>query len=82
MNCYTREEVAKHNKLNDCWLIVNNKVYDVTSFISLHPGGCEAILKNAGTDQTHSYNFHGSNGKHLWKYYKIGYIKTDWCILL
>ena len=53
MNYYTREEVAKHNKLNDCWVIVNNKVYDVTSFISLHPGGCEAILKNAGTDQTH-----------------------------
>ena len=82
MNCYTREEVAKHNKLNDCWLIVNNKLYDVTLFINSHPGGRNAILKNAGTDQTHSYNFHRRRGKYLWKDYKIGYIKKDWCILL
>lgn len=48
---YTREEVAKHNKRDDCWLIVDNKVYDVSSFVDSHPGG-DSILANAGKDNT------------------------------
>ncbi len=36
---FTKEEVAKHNKAEDCWIIVHNKVYDVTKFLSEHPGG-------------------------------------------
>ena len=31
-----------------------------------------AILKNAGKDQTESYNFHGQLAKTKWKSYKIG----------
>lgn len=30
---YTRAEVLKHNESNDLWLIIHNKVYDVTSFL-------------------------------------------------
>lgn len=26
---YLREDVAKHNKPKDCWVIHNNKIYDV-----------------------------------------------------
>ncbi len=35
----TKEEVAKHNNKDDCWMIIRNKVYDVTPFIALgqHP---------------------------------------------
>lgn len=28
------EEVAKHNKDNDCWVIVGDQVLDVTNFLS------------------------------------------------
>lgn len=50
-NIYTMSEVAKHNNINDCWLVIQNKVYDVTSFIPQHPGGNE-ILKGCGKDAT------------------------------
>lgn len=42
-------EVAKHTKKNDCWIVLDSHVYDVTSFLSEHPGGASIILKNAGT---------------------------------
>jgi L-lactate dehydrogenase (cytochrome) len=42
-------EVAKHNKKNSCWIVLDSHVYDVTSFLPEHPGGAPIILKNAGT---------------------------------
>lgn len=82
MNCYTKEEVATHNKIDDCWLIANNKVYDVTEFLFLHPGGICAILRHAGSDQTVSWKYHSIYGRNRWKSYIIGYISSDCCIIL
>ncbi|XP_004510632.1 cytochrome b5 [Cicer arietinum] len=49
---FTFEEVAKHNNKNDCWIIVNGKVYDVTPFLDDHPGGDESLLSATGKDAT------------------------------
>ena len=35
---YTTAEVSQHNMQNDCWIIIHGKVYDVTEFLSNHPG--------------------------------------------
>jgi len=53
---YTKEEVAKHNKEDDCWVIVNGQVLDVTKFLSEHPGGKKAIMIYAGRDATEEFN--------------------------
>ena len=45
---FTREEIEKHNKDSDCWIVVDNKVYDATSVLSWHPGGKAAIMSHAG----------------------------------
>ncbi|OWZ44500.1 L-mandelate dehydrogenase [Cryptococcus neoformans Tu259-1] len=46
------EEVQKHNKRDDCWVIIDGKIYDVTDFLENHPGGAEIIIANAGKDAT------------------------------
>ncbi|CAD2102989.1 cytochrome b5, putative [Plasmodium vinckei] len=49
---YTKEEVEKHNKATDAWVIYKNKVYDVTYYLKYHPGGEDILLERAGTDIT------------------------------
>ncbi len=48
---YTMAQVATHNSADDCWTIIDGKVYDITSYIPRHPGGDE-ILRACGTDGT------------------------------
>ncbi|EJF63681.1 hypothetical protein DICSQDRAFT_101612 [Dichomitus squalens LYAD-421 SS1] len=58
MKEYSLEEVMKHDNENDAWLIIDNKVYDVTSVLSWHPGGAKAISAYAGkatVDVTNEY---------------------------
>merc|ERR1712217_50416 len=52
----TAEEVAKHRKASDCWTIFQGKVYDITLYVSFHPGGKGQIMKGAGKDCTNLYN--------------------------
>ncbi|KAI8364647.1 FAD binding domain-containing protein [Radiomyces spectabilis] len=53
---YGKDEVAKHNKADDCWVVVNGKVLDVTNFLDEHPGGKKAILLYAGRDASEEFN--------------------------
>ncbi|KAE9460777.1 hypothetical protein C3L33_07308, partial [Rhododendron williamsianum] len=49
---FTLAEVAGHNNAKDCWLIISDKVYDVTKFLEDHPGGDEVLLSATGKDAT------------------------------
>ena len=51
----TLDEVKKHNKETDAWMVIDNKVYDVTKYMDKHPGGKEAILRYAGKDATKAF---------------------------
>ncbi len=53
----SRDEVAKHNKLDDQWLIVHDKVYDITKFSKYHPGGA-VISYYRGIWNSLSIGFH------------------------
>ncbi|XP_031623674.1 cytochrome b5 reductase 4 isoform X2 [Contarinia nasturtii] len=46
------EELAKHNKNDDCWLAIRGKVYNVTKYMDFHPGGVDELMKGAGKDAT------------------------------
>ncbi|KAL8094009.1 cytochrome B5-like protein isoform X1 [Apium graveolens] len=51
---YTKAEVSLHDKRTDCWIIIKQKIYDVTSYVEEHPGG-DAILAHAGDDSTEGF---------------------------
>jgi len=53
---YTLADVGKHNKPDDCWVVVNGRVLDTTKFLKDHPGGAKAILLYAGKDATEEFN--------------------------
>ncbi len=48
---YTLDEVATHDNPDDCWLAIDDKVYDVTGYDAQHPGG-NAVYEGYGTDAT------------------------------
>lgn len=52
MSAFTPRQVAKHNGPDSTWVIVHDKVYNVTQFLQDHPGGDDLILDHAGTDIT------------------------------
>lgn len=56
---FTMSEVAKHNTKGDCWIILDNRVYDITRFIDRHPGGVGPVVNMAGKDATDVFdNYH------------------------
>jgi len=48
------EEIYSHNTKESTWLLINNKVYDVTNFD--HPGGKLILRKNAAKDATKDFD--------------------------
>ena len=62
---YSAADVARHNKADDCWIVVDGVVYDVTKFLNEHPGGKKVIVGVAGQDATKKFNlFHKPSVMH------------------
>lgn len=53
---YTLDDVALHNNSEDCWLVIDNKVFNATEASRLHPA-----MFNCGTDV--STNYHKNHGE-------------------
>lgn len=49
------QEIEKHGTVDDAWIVIDGKVYNVSSYVATHPGG-EAILKNVGGDATEGFH--------------------------
>ena len=49
-------EVAQHSTAADCWSVVNGNVYELTTWISQHPGGSGPIESMCGVDATTAFN--------------------------
>lgn len=73
MKEYTMEEVKKHNKKTDAWIVIDGKVANVTDWIPKHPGG-DIIMKGVGKDATQLFHGigHDKYALKMLKKYQIG----------
>ena len=73
MSTFTLEEVAKHNTPEDCWIVIDSEVYDVTKFLKVHPGGRGPLLAFAGQNATNAFfELHKQNVLAKYAKLKIG----------
>lgn len=54
---YSMDEVKKHNKKDDLWIVVKGVVLDVTNWLDEHPGGPQALFSHMGRDATEGLSF-------------------------
>lgn len=75
---FTRQEVEAHNSRQGALIILDNVVYDVTSFLEEHPGGVEVMLDNAGRDASQCFHDVGHSDDALeWrKRFEVGQVAT------
>ncbi|KAF5228139.1 hypothetical protein FANTH_14586 [Fusarium anthophilum] len=48
-------EIKRHNSKGDLWLTIHGNVYDVSDFMTEHPGGEDALLSQAELDATDAF---------------------------
>ena len=58
---YTMTQVRANNTSRSCWTVIDGVVYDLTKWISNHPGGSSAILFLCGTDGTNAFSAQHQN---------------------
>lgn len=78
---YTPGEVEQHSSVNDCWMIIDGSVYDVTNFLDQHPGGVAAMSPYCGKDGTEAFatmdgrgSGHSQSAAALKEEYRVGTI--------
>lgn len=75
---YTLDQVAAHNKEGDAWVVVDGKVFDVTKFLSQHPGGKKVLLMESGKDATEKFRmFHKPTVLQQYEKLQIGVIADE-----
>jgi len=74
---YTFSEVSQHSTKKDLWLVVHDKVYNVTSFVDEHPGGEEVLLDVGGQDATEAFEDvgHSDEAREILDGLKVGNLK-------
>jgi 4-hydroxysphinganine ceramide fatty acyl 2-hydroxylase len=80
MKTFTEEEVAKHNTEKSCWVIFNDRVYDMTKFVQDHPGGDDILLEHSGKDiteilQDKEFHEHSEASYEMMEDYVIGTVQ-------
>lgn len=69
---YTLDEVSYHDTYGDCWIVLYDRVYDITNFLQLHPGGHDVLMEHAGHDATIAFTGHSQVAIASLQLYEIG----------
>ncbi|GMY25822.1 cytochrome b5 [Fagus crenata] len=76
---FTMQEASEHNTKDDCWVVIDCKVYDVTPYLDEHPGGDDVVLAATGKDATDDFEDagHSKSAKELMETFCIGELDTS-----
>ncbi|ROI79375.1 Cytochrome b5 [Anabarilius grahami] len=76
---YRLSEVEERTSFKSTWIIIHNKVYDVTKFLEEHPGGEEVLREQAGGDATESFEDvgHSTDAREMASSMLIGELHPD-----
>ncbi|KAF8530912.1 cytochrome b5 [Gautieria morchelliformis] len=80
----TYDELKQHVNKENLYILLHNKVYNVSKFIDEHPGGDEVMLAEAGKDATEAFEDVGHSdearalldGLYVGDFEKGGVLKT------
>jgi cytochrome b involved in lipid metabolism len=61
-NKISQSELARHNTEIDCWVSYQGAVYDITSYVPMHPGGASRIIPLCGTSSEFEQAFNMQHG--------------------
>lgn len=75
----TYADVLSHAGKEDLFMVINENVYDVTSFVDEHPGGEEVLLDVGGQDATEAFEDvgHSDEAREILNRLKIGTLKRQ-----
>ena len=63
-------------------IYAHGKTYDISNFISKHPGGENCLKNSIGKDCSKHYDFHRKKGKNEWKKYEVKKKENSKCVIL
>jgi cytochrome b involved in lipid metabolism len=80
---YTKEQVKEHDNEISCWIIIDEKVFDVTRYLERHPKkGRKELIESCGKDATKGWNQkgdkqkpHSAKARKQLEGYEIGHLK-------
>jgi hypothetical protein len=82
LTAYSIEDIAHHNTSNDCWMVINQNVYDLTKYLVNHDNKLD-IRPWCGKDATQDYldkngrgQSHSSKADEMLKNYQIGQLEN------
>lgn len=76
---YTLADVATHDRLDDCWMVIEGMVYDFTAYVPRHPAPPQVMEVWCGREATAGMREKGDagrpHGEYAWSLlaqYRIG----------
>jgi len=75
---YTMAQVSQHSSSDDCFIVVDENVYDITSYVSgeEHPGGQKSIISGCGNNETDRFGrIHSPKANEDLKEFLIGIVE-------
>ncbi|WP_156685945.1 cytochrome b5-like heme/steroid binding domain-containing protein [Mycobacterium sp. Marseille-P9652] len=61
---FSAAEIATHSSTTSCWLLISNRVYDVTTYLRRHPGGIATVTPWCGKEASQAFATEAGRGEH------------------